>query len=389
MHPNPRERLLLAGVLDGYDIFSLVASFRQHKSSASGHSHPLLSLGFSSAPTSLFPSEFALLYRFLSHYHRLPDWTDRFAAVRLYVPSLAQLSPPLFRVVLPVLTQFFQPPSHTEPIQAERVTAAVVFLLPPLGAQLGRLSARQELLSDVLRVYESSELSPLLKLCLAAPEVLKHVTQCFGTTVFIKSFLPVLVDWTVSAQATLGADDVSRGGPGSRTPLLFAPEASAIVITALSELSSADGLGPSLATKYVLASLLPHLGKLKSKWTKLTTTPTGVKHTNGQPTDGLHATFVSKSSLYEPHYVADALLVVCREVGDFPVRHVLLPHVLDVLPHLVKLAEKIGSVRVDGVPVRALRALDSVAGTTHSHTFPLTSPVCRFSSRTIWAARCT
>ncbi|TYZ59374.1 hypothetical protein PybrP1_005861 [[Pythium] brassicae (nom. inval.)] len=343
VHPNPRERLLLAGVLDGDDAFSFVASFERESSSGlSAAQHPILALGFSPAQTTLFPTEFALVYRFLAHVHRLADWTDRFAAARLFLPSLAQLSPLLFRVVLPVLAQFFQPASHMEPIHAERVAAAVVFLLPPLGAQLGRLGARQELLQDVLRVYESAELSPLLKLCLAAPEVLKHVMGCFGMTVFIESFLPVLVDWTVSAQAALGADDaVPRA-------LLFAPEANAIVTTALGELSSAEGLGPSLAAKYVLAALLPHLGKLKSKWAKLATPTTVLQRTGSH--DGLHVTFLRKSSLYEPHYVADALLVVCREVGDFPVRHQLLPHVFDVLPQLVLLAEKIGSVRVEGVP---------------------------------------
>jgi hypothetical protein len=67
-----------------------------------------------------------------------------------------------------------------------------------------------------------------------------------------------------------------------------------------------------------------------------------------------HLMFLSKSKLYESHHVADAVLQVCRELGDFPVANMLLPRLFDVLPRLVTLSEKIGSVRLEGVPVRAV-----------------------------------
>lgn len=410
MHPNPRERLLTIGVLDGEEVFSILESFQRE----SGAANPILDLEFSPAQRSLFPSEFALVYRFLSQYHRLSDWKERFDATRLFLPSLVQLPPPVFRVVLPVIAQFFQAASHTESIQVERVAAAVVFLLPSLGTQLGRLGLKQELLRDVLRAYESSDVSYLLKICLAAPEVLKQVVKSFGNNVFIESFLPVLVDWTVSAHefgagdaALLPTKPAAEGAAAtraiSRTPL-FASEASSIVVTALGELSSSAILGPSLATKYVLASLLPYLGKMKSKWTKLTT-PTVLKRKgstaygkavddssddllSGQNSDGIHVTFLSKASLYEPHCVADAVLVVCREVGDYPVRTVLLPHVFEVLPQLILLAEKIGSVRVEGVPVRLEHAMSASVDSSDAAQ----SHGCCFSCvhcRRISAEKCT
>lgn len=372
----------MAGVLDGEEVFSLLKSL-EWQSDGTGTQkprcplNPILESEFSPAQFSLFPDEFVLVYRFLFQLHRSSDWKDRLEATRLFMPSLVQLPLQHFRVVLPVITQFFQASSHAEPIRVERVVMAIIFLLPSLTTQLGRLGMKQELLRDVLRAYECSELTYLLKICLAAPEVLKELVKSFGSTAFIECFLPVLIDWLVSAPA-LGTGEASWPPPsteGTSRPVsklpLFAPEACSITAMAMGELSYHDILGPSLASKYILISLLPHLGKLKNKWTKLTKSNTlrrkgsgaygagddsSDELLSGKNNDGIHVTFLSKAILYDSHYVADATLLVCHEVGEYPVCNVLLPHVFEVLPQLITLAEKIGSVRVEGVPVSGFSA---------------------------------
>lgn len=385
----------MAGVLDGGEVFSLLKSL-EWQSDGTGKQKPRCALNptleseFSPAQFSLFPDEFALVYRFLFQFHRSSDWKDRLDVTRLFMPSLVQLPLQHFRVALPVITQFFQASSHTEPIRVERVVMAVLFLLPTLATQLGRLGMKQELLRDVLRAYESSELTYLLKICLAAPEVLKELVKSFGSAAFIEYFLPVLIDWLVSAP-TLGTGEafiwppttegVSR--PVSKIPL-FAPEACSITAMAMGELSYHEILGPSLASKYILVSLLPHLGKLKNKWTKLTKSSTlrrkgsgaygagddsSDELLSGKNNDGIHVTFLSKAVLYESHYVADATLLVCREVGEHPVCNVLLPHVFEVLPQLITLAEKIGSVRVEGVPVSSFLVTKLEWLHTHERAF--------------------
>uniref|UniRef100_K3WVB4 Uncharacterized protein n=1 Tax=Globisporangium ultimum (strain ATCC 200006 / CBS 805.95 / DAOM BR144) TaxID=431595 RepID=K3WVB4_GLOUD len=333
----------------------------------------ILNEDFCPSQYNLFPTEFTLMYRFLSQYNRSSTWRDRFDITQLFLPSLVQLPPQQFRVVFPVISQFFHASSHTESIRVERVVAAIVFLLPSLNAQLDKLGMKQELTRDVLRAYESSELTFLMKICLSAPEVLKEVVRSFGNIAFIECFLPVLIDWIVSTPSLgmsegltwappLSVDEASRFM--TKIPL-FASEALAVTALAVGELASASILGPSLASKFILTSLLPHLGKIKNKWTKLTKSSTlrkkgsssygsGVddlgSELSGHNNDGIHVTFIAKSCLYESHYVADALLLVCREISDYPVRSVLLPHIFDVLPKLIALAEKIGSVRVEGVP---------------------------------------
>ncbi|KAG7396368.1 hypothetical protein PHYBOEH_002349 [Phytophthora boehmeriae] len=122
-------------------------------------------------------------------------------------------------------------------------------------------------------------------------------------------------------------------------------------------------LGPSLTAKYMLPALLMQFGRVKSRWTHLAESKT-LRRTDKKvivPPDGIenatlpgatefHLTFLSKSKLYESHHVADAVLQVCRELGDFPVANMLLPRLFDVLPRLITLSEKIGSVRIEGVP---------------------------------------
>ncbi|KAF1319430.1 Inactive serine/threonine-protein kinase lvsg, partial [Globisporangium splendens] len=378
IHPHPKERLLLIGVLDGKEVHSILCSLQRKNDSKlqpslkPAHS-TILNEEFCPSQYNLFPAEFALMYRFLSQYNRSSNWRDRFDTARLFLPSLVQLPPQQFRVVFPVISQFFHASSHTESIRVERVVAAIVFLLPSLNAQLDKLGMKQELTRDILRAYESSELTFLMKICLSAPEVLKEVVKSFGNIAFIECFLPVLVDWIVSTPSlglsegltwapSLNVDEASRCM--TKIPL-FASEALAVTALAVGELASANILGPSLASKFILTSLLPHLGKIKNKWTKLTKSSTlrkkgsssyrsGVddlgSELSGHNNDGIHVTFMAKSCLYEPHYVADALLLVCREISDYPVRSILLPHIFDVLPKLIVLAEKIGSVRVEGVP---------------------------------------
>ncbi|KAG2524635.1 hypothetical protein JM16_002184 [Phytophthora kernoviae] len=142
----------------------------------------------------------------------------------------------------------------------------------------------------------------------------------------------------------------------------FAAESASLTAVTFGELSSPAMLGPSLTAKYMLPALLMQFGRVKSRWThlaesktlrrtdKVSLTPENIENAALPGATEFHLTFLSKSKLYESHHVADAVLQVCRELGDFPVANMLLPRLFDVLPRLITLSEKIGSVRIEGVP---------------------------------------
>lgn len=369
----------MTGVLDGEDVFSQLQVLQNHDQQRSmSFKRVLTDEDFCPAQSPLFPSEFQLLYRFLSRLHRSEKWNDQFTTSLSFLPALMDLPVQQFRIVLPVIKQFFQSEAHAT--ANERVTLAVVFLLRPLGKQISRTVLRMDMLQDVLKLYESSELSFLVKICLSSPEVLAGLLESFGSAVFLESFLPVLIDWLVAGASypstssnrhALNNGSSSRGGQSvsiqaktTGSPQ-FAPEACAVAAIGVGELASPQMLGPSLAAKYILPSLLQHLGRIRPRWTKLTE-PTSVvlrkkdsvsERLNGRNHDGIHVTFLRKASLYEPHYLADAVLLVCREVSELPICQVLLPHLFDVLPKLVDLAEGIGAVQLDGVPVCSPRSI--------------------------------
>ncbi|RLN53149.1 hypothetical protein BBJ28_00003440 [Nothophytophthora sp. Chile5] len=342
LHPDPRERLRLAG--------------RQPLQSVeSGESPPLPtspSTAFRAAPSPPFPRDLETVYTFLTRLHSgsTHDWHARFSVTRQLLPALMRLPPVPFRVALPELKRFF---SLSE---AECVVAAVVFLLPDVARQLGRDRARIELLPDVLRVYEGDELgrAPLLRCCLAAPSVLLALLRAFGAAAVLNSFVPVVLEWLVP--------------PSPSAP--FAAESAALTAVSCGELATPAMLGPSLTAKYVLPLLLAQLGRVKSRWTHLAEAKT-LRRTDKKATitssseDGadsassspLHLTFLAKAKLYESHHVADAVLQICRELGEFPVAKMLLPRLFDVLPRLVALAEQIGAVRLEGVPEELAREI--------------------------------
>lgn len=363
----------MTGVLDGEDVFSQLQVLQNHdKKRPMPFKRVLADEDFCPAQSPLFPTEFQLLYRFLSRLHRSKKWSDQFATTLSFLPALMDLQVQQFRILLPVIKQFFQSEAH-EPAE-ERVALAVVFLLRPLGKQISRTVLRMDMLQDVLKLYESSELSCLMKICLSSPEVLASVLESFGSAVLLDSFFPVLIDWLVAGTSCRSSNSNNRhalnNGASSQSlsvqakstePTQFAPEAYAVAAIGVGELASPQMLGPSLAAKYVLPSLLQHLGRIRPRWTKLTE-PTSVvlrkkdsvsERLNGRNHDGIHVTFLRKASLYEPHYLADAVLLVCREVSELPICQVLLPHLFEVLPKLVELAESIGAVQLDGVPVRS------------------------------------
>eukprot|EP00644_Phytophthora_capsici_P018222 jgi/Phyca11/555052/estExt2_Genewise1Plus.C_PHYCAscaffold_680018 len=368
LHPDPRERLLLAAHIDGLEPVTVlrnsVLASRTEDCVLSTVPHD----AFHPAPSALFPKDLAVVYKFLAKIHSAPDrdWHSSFTAARQLLSSLSGLSEILFRVAMPELVRFFRATSHTETIRAERVAAAAVFLLPEMARQLGRDRARAELLPDILRVYECSELgrSPLLRCCLGAPSVLLSLLRAFGAATVLDSFVPVILEWLVPVAADSDAELRSSLTPLSiRSPLLpFASESAALTAVTFGELSSQAMLGPSLTAKYLLPLLLNQLGRVKSRWTHLAESKT-LRRTDKKATlapvlvkDGdlgtseFHLTFLSKSKLYESHHVADAVLQVCRELGEFPVAGMLLPRLFDVLPRLVTLSEKIGAVRIEGVP---------------------------------------
>ncbi|KAL3672867.1 hypothetical protein V7S43_002169 [Phytophthora oleae] len=368
LHPDPRERLLLAAHIEGLEP---VAVLRNSVLASRTEEHVLSTVSqdaFHPSPSALFPKDLAVVYKFLTKIHSTPerDWHSSFTAARQLLSSLSGLSDILFRVAMPELVRFFRATSHTETIRAERVAAATVFLLPEMARQLGRDRARVELLPDIVRVYECSELgrSPLLRCCLAAPSVLLSLLRAFGAASVLDSFVPVILEWLVPVAADSGAELRSSLTPLSvRSPSSpFTSESAALTAVTFGELSSQAMLGPSLTAKYLLPLLLNQLGRVKSRWTHLAESKT-LRRTDKKTTlapviikDGdlgtseFHLTFLSKIKLYESHHVADAVLQVCRELGEFPVASMLLPRLFDVLPRLVTLSEKIGAVRIEGVP---------------------------------------
>ncbi|KAE9361004.1 hypothetical protein PF008_g1484 [Phytophthora fragariae] len=370
LHPNPRERLLLACKIDGLEPAAVLGnSVLSVKGEACVPSTRPLG-AFHAAPSALFPKDLGVVYKFLTKLHSAPerDWHARFTAARQLLSSLSGLSEILFRVAMPELLRFFRARSHTETIRAERVVAAVVFLLPEMARQLGRERARVELLPDVVRVYESNELgrSPLLRCCLGAPSVLLSLLRAFGATAVLDNFVPVVLEWLVPPATDSDAELRSSLTPLSvRSPSLppFAGESAGITAVTFGELACSAMLGPSLTAKYLLPALLNQLGRVKSRWThladsktlrrtdkKVSLAPVIIEDGNLPGTSEFHLTFLSKAKLYESHHVADAILQVCRELGEFPVANMLLPRLFDVLPRLVSLSEKIGSVRIEGVP---------------------------------------
>ncbi|KAL8002679.1 putative BEACH domain, protein kinase-like domain superfamily, WD40-repeat-containing [Plasmopara halstedii] len=361
LHPDPRERLLLASQIDGLNLFIMPCT------AASAFKHVVSPGAIHVSPSALFPRDFAVVYQFLKRLHTISehDWNAHFTLVRESLPSLSSLSEMLFRVAMPELVRFFRARSHTELIRTDCVTAAVVFLLPEMARQLGRERARAELLPDVVRVYESSDLtqSPLLRCCLAAPSVLLSLLRAFGAATVLDIFVPVILEWLVppvaadpDADLRSSLTSLPRHSPPS---LPFSSESASIAAVTFGELASPVMLGPSLTTKYVLPALLNQLGRAKSRWTRLAEAKTlhctdrKVPATMNEMEAGastFHLTFLFKTKLYESHHVADAILQVCREVGEYPVVEMLLPRLVDVLPRLVTLSEKIGSVRIEGVP---------------------------------------
>ncbi|KAK1940639.1 putative inactive serine/threonine-protein kinase lvsG [Phytophthora citrophthora] len=366
LHPDPRKRLLLAARIEGLEpvLRNSVLATRTGECVLSTVPHD----AFHPAPSALFPKDLAVVYKFLAKIHSTPerDWHSSFTAARQLLSSLSGLSEILFRVAMPELVRFFRATSYTETIRAERVVAAAVFLLPEMARQLGRDRARAELLPDIVRVYECSELgrSPLLRCCLGAPSVLLSLLRAFGAATVLDSFVPVILEWLVPVAADSDAElRSSLTSLSVRSPLLpFASESAALTAVTFGELSSQAMLGPSLTAKYLLPLLLNQLGRVKSRWTHLaeskTLRRTDKKTTlasdiikNGElGTSEFHLTFLSKAKLYESHHLADAVLQVCRELGEFPVASMLLPRLFDVLPRLVTLSEKIGAVRIEGVP---------------------------------------
>ncbi|KAL4167494.1 hypothetical protein KRP22_012978 [Phytophthora ramorum] len=369
LHPDPQERLLLASRIEGLESVAVLRSSVLENESCVLSTVP--QGAFHAAPSALFPKDLGVVYKFLTKLHSAPerDWQARFTVARQLLSSLSSLSEILFRVAMPELMRFFRANSHTETIRAERVAAAVVFLLPEMARQLGRERARTELLPDVVRVYESSELGRSLPLrcCLGAPSVLLSLLRAFGAAAVLDSFIPVVLEWLVPPTAAdSNAELRSSLTPHSVRSLPlppFASESAALTAVTFGELSSPAMLGSSLTAKYLLPTLLTQLGRVKSRWTHLAEAKT-LRRTDKKASlapvilaDGalsetaeFHLTFLSKSKLYESHHVADAILQVCRELGEFPVANMLLPRLFEVLPRLVSLSEKIGSVRIEGVP---------------------------------------
>lgn len=395
VHPHPKARLRLIGILDGEDVSTTLSSIASPVSSLDDYSPP-------SAP--IFPAAFKLVDRYFEQVNSSREWDHQFTATKRFLMALTpsipdpahRLGNPLPAVVLPflhwgiiepVLRRFFSSspsssvvtsniPSGADGIGKnagaehggiERVVAAIVFFLPPLlrsrvisPSHIGPSVVR---LDDIIRAYESPELGYILKICLSSPEVMRSLIAAFGEAAFIDQILPTVIEWIAA-----GSTAPESGSPGSisisssrRSQPLFAAEACGLAAVSCGELASPTMLGTSLATKYALPKLLQVFGKVKAKWNKLagSTTVRRRDTTASAATGGerMHMTMLCKVVLYEQHHVADSLLQLCREIGDFSVVNNLLPHLLDALPRLVLLSESIGAVRIEGVPVRGFGRL--------------------------------
>jgi hypothetical protein len=388
IYPHPSERLLLVGALDGDEVLSTLRSSR--KQLAAPATLPLDDYTPPSSP--IFPAAFKLLDQYFAQLHRFRDWGHQFSTTRAFLsaltpinaqspnasssPAQPTLAPLHWGLLEPVLSRFFSLsmssslPSLTtngneggknagaDQGGVDRVVAAIVFLLPALARAgvvgPGGISPSIIRLDDVVRVYESAELGFVLKTCLVAPDVLRSLFDVFGAAAFVDQVLPVVVEWLSAGSGAQESGSSSVTSSTRHVQPLFALEACSLAAVSYGELAAPSLLGASLTIKYAVPKLLRALGKVKVKWNKLAGSSTVRRRdpTASVEADGMHMTMMNKLSLYEPHHVADALLQLCREIGDFCLVSLLLPHLFDVLPRLVQLSEAIGAIRIEGVPVR-------------------------------------
>lgn len=405
IHPHPSKRLQLVGVLDGDEVLSTLQSARRQPPAAATAPSPVIigQLDDYTPPSSpIFPVAFKLLDQYFAQLHRVRDWEHQFSTTRAFLSALAPISaaslgtassPPRatlarlhWGLLEPVLSRFFslslfsssstlnsnggnsEKNAGAEQGGVDRVVAAIVFLLPALAragvVAPGGIGPSIVRLDDVVRVYESAELGFVLKICLVAPDVLRSLIDAFGAAAFVDQVLPIVIEW-LAAGSTPSDSGASSGTSSTSTSRrlqpLFASEACSLAAVSCGELAAPSLLGASLTTKYAVPKLLQALGKVKAKWNKLAGSSTVRRRdtTASIEAEGMHMTMMCKLSLYEPHHVADALLQLCREIGDFCVVNLLLPHLFDALPRLIQLSEAIGAVRIEGVPV-SMRIDDSV-----------------------------
>jgi hypothetical protein len=345
IHPNPHFRLSLNDLAKGL----YVVEEENFKPIEKGELQTMTE-EYVPSKTNLFPQEFKVLYHYLSTFHAAKNWSKRLQATKTFLPALVKLPRALFRTVLPVLRSFFQPLTHTTTISLDNVTQAVVYLLPSLMTKLEVPVSQRLLLGDVLRLYESNDLNFLHKLCLVAPDILKSLARGFGSQKFLTHFNPILVEWLASFPDII---KMNTSGDSVETNLAFATEFFGLSALSMGELSSVEALGPSLASKYLLPALLPHLGKAKAKWQKLTSTESSIINNaslTSDPSTVMHVTFINKTVLNEPHYLTDAVLLMCQEISEHAIANILIPHLFDVLPKLIVLGEKIGASHIDGIP---------------------------------------
>ncbi|TMW67629.1 hypothetical protein Poli38472_011249 [Pythium oligandrum] len=352
IHPNPVHRIIMFEKLGTPFVQSTIRRSRKL------NTIELDIQSYFAPEVSMFLDSFQLIVEFITELEAALTWNDSFAVARKRIDALATLPSAMFAVCLPVLTKFFKADSHTEAVCVDHVAAAIIHLLPAIVDRVGMANATQQLLCDVIRVYEYPGVPFVVKLSLSSPEALKLLHRAFGVSAVLQHFVPVLMEWLTAQDAVVSDDPNSK-----RTTPLFASESATMVAAALSELSSSDVLGPSIATKYILPALLHNLGKSKSRWTKLAerrklirkdsypSSSSGLRPAlGGRNGDGIHVAFVSKKSLSQVHQVGDALLAVCRELPETTLCSVVVPHVFEALTRLVELTESISSVRIEGVP---------------------------------------
>jgi hypothetical protein len=334
-----------------------------------------------------------VVYEYSAQFSRTKYWWDRLEVVRENLPALVRLPDTAFQVAVPSILNLFNSESYTDTLNTAQVCAVTAYLLDGLARRLGRADTRLQLLDVLLRVYETSDLPPVLKLCMSTPDILKTILTAFGPVKMLRHFFPPLIDWLTAPPVYRRRHDDTRDETSTRPLPLFSSEAANMLATSLGELCSSDFMGPSIAVKHILPSLLPLLGKVQAKWTRLNdersfirndsrsiTGPAGSRSAyGGKNGDGIHVAYVQKQVLYENHYVADTILLVCRELPSSVVGEIVLPHLCDVVPQLVDVAESVSS-RIEGVPVRSTgwRSVDR-----------LLMDVFLWKCRTIWRARST
>ena len=228
----------------------------------------------------LFPKYFEPLFQYISRLDQATTLRDEYILTESSIESICELPLVAMDLILSSLLELFR--LNRSCLERNEIVAmSILRLFPHISMRLQPQVTREELFPLVISFYERVE-EPRIRLVLLSVPLLFNLLRGVGADGFLKSILPQLFDWIKSK------DDHSV-----RCACAYA----------LGELASVDGLGPSLAVRFIVPGLVQQLGRVRS---------------NG-------------SSKY---YTADALLAVMEKTGEMPICLVVIPRILSTLKTL-------------------------------------------------------